>query len=275
VRLKILVDKERLERYTKTPRRLNGRELEFDYILPTDESFKADLILITSKSTGLKAILNSITHFVKKDTIIMSFINGISSEKEISNVFGEDKILHSYVICHTIFRKSQDVTHDGTTKVVFGSKNNNISQIDAVKTLFEQSHIEYEIPCDIYKSMWLKFTLNCCANPLSAIVRKTFSQLLADSKCVDVMKEICEEVSKIAKLEGVEDVSDFWEITLKNLHSMLPEGKTSMLQDVENGAIPEIDLFGGAVVALGQKWSVETPMNERLYVELKSLIYKV
>ena len=51
--LKILVDKERLERYSKNPVIYNGNELHFNYILPYNSEFKADLIIIATKNDGL------------------------------------------------------------------------------------------------------------------------------------------------------------------------------------------------------------------------------
>ena len=40
--LRVLVDKDRLEKYTRNPMVLNGRELHFNYVLPEDTDFKAD-----------------------------------------------------------------------------------------------------------------------------------------------------------------------------------------------------------------------------------------
>ena len=50
--LKILVNEERLERYSKNKPVLNGVEQDFYYILP-DDNFDADLIIIATKASGL------------------------------------------------------------------------------------------------------------------------------------------------------------------------------------------------------------------------------
>ena len=50
--LKILVNEERLERYSKNKPILNGVEQDFNYILP-DDNFDADLIIIATKASGL------------------------------------------------------------------------------------------------------------------------------------------------------------------------------------------------------------------------------
>ena len=49
---------------------------------------------------------------------------------------------------------------------------------------------------------------------------------------------------------------------------MLPEGKTSMLQDVEAGRRTEVDMFAGTVIDFGKKHGIPTPYN----TVLKSMV---
>ena len=49
------------------------------------------------------------------------------------------------------------------------------------------------------------------------------------------------------------------EETLAQLNTMSPEGRTSMLQDVEAGRTTEIDIFAGTVSELGKKHNIKTP----------------
>ena len=107
--LKILVDKSRFERYSKTPRRINGKDYTFDYILPSETDYDADLIIIASKSSGLDDIIKNINNFVKDDTIILSFINGITSEERIAKVYLEsfidDRKKSGMSVRHPLFYK--------------------------------------------------------------------------------------------------------------------------------------------------------------------------
>ena len=51
--LKILVDEERLKKYSKEKTVFNLKEYDFDYILPDNKDYKADLIIIATKASGL------------------------------------------------------------------------------------------------------------------------------------------------------------------------------------------------------------------------------
>jgi 2-dehydropantoate 2-reductase len=48
-----------------------------------------------------------------------------------------------------------------------------------------------------------------------------------------------------------------------------PEGKTSMLQDIEAGRKTEVEIFGGKVIELGKTYGIPTPVNEILYHSIK------
>jgi 2-dehydropantoate 2-reductase len=76
------------------------------------------------------------------------------------------------------------------------------------------------------------------------------------------MVALMEEVIALAKLQSINlsrhDI-DEWNAFLNTLS---PDGKTSMLQDVEAGRKTEVAIFGGKVVALGEAHGVPTPVNE-------------
>jgi 2-dehydropantoate 2-reductase len=50
-----------------------------------------------------------------------------------------------------------------------------------------------------------------------------------------------------------------------------PEGKTSMLQDVEARRQTEVEMFAGKVIELGRLHDVPTPVNEELYDIIKKI----
>ena len=59
--LKILVDETRLERYKQNGLDFNDKKYDFDYTLPQNaDNFKADLIIIAVKNSGLKWVIENI-----------------------------------------------------------------------------------------------------------------------------------------------------------------------------------------------------------------------
>lgn len=261
---KVLVDEARIERYKTNPIKFNGRQLNFDYILPSEENFKADLIILATKFAGLKDAIKNIKNFVKEDTVILSLLNGVTSEDIIADVYGKDKMLYSYFIGHSSVRCGNSVTHDDVNTIVFGAENNLSENVVAVKNFFDKVGINYKIPDDIKRSMWLKFMLNVSANQPTAILRMTFGDMFENTHFMKFAENIMREVQSVAKAEGVLNTETMVDEALKHLKTMTPDGKTSMLQDVEAGRKTEVDMFAGTVIELGKKHGISTPYNKIL-----------
>ncbi len=262
---RVLVDESRLIKYQSYPIEYNGNKLNLNYILPDNKDFKADLVIIATKMSGLTPVLNELKNFVADDTIILSFINGVTSEEVIAKYYGREKVLYSYFIGHSAVRNKNNTTHDGVNKIVFGSDNSkDIEKINAVKYFFDKAKINCEIADDIKHSLWLKFMLNVSANPLTALFRMTFGEMLNNKSAMNLAERIMKEVQLIAKAEGVNNTETMIEETLAQLKTMSSDGRTSMLQDVEAGRKTEADIFVGAVVNFGKKHNIPTPCCEFL-----------
>ena len=272
--LRILIDKTRLQRYIDNPTVFNGRVLKFNYVLPDEKNFKADLIIIATKFDGLKEAINNIENFIKDDTIILSLLNGVTSEWMIAEKYGREKVLYSYFIGHSAVREGRSIIHDDVNTIVYGSENAaDFKNVERVREYFERAGINYSIPEDIIHSLWLKFMLNVSANQTTAILGLTFGELLENPKAMQFVRNILKEVVQIAKAEGVKNTDVMIDETVANLNKMCPEGKTSMLQDVEAGRKTEVDMFAGTVIELGLKHGINTPYNKVLK-ELIDIIYE-
>jgi len=80
-----------------------------------------------------------------------------------------------------------------------------------------------------------------------------------------------QEVIMLAEKEKVqlskEDIND-WETVLFGLN---PEGKTSMLQDVEAHRKTEVEMLAGKVIELGTRHHVPTPVNHKLFDRIREI----
>lgn len=272
--LRILVDKKRLEKYTKNPVIFNGKELNFNYVLPEEKDFKADLVIIATKFDGLNDVVRNLENFVKNDTVILSLLNGVTSEKIIAAKYGCDKILYSYFIGHSAVRTGREVVHDDVNTIVFGSENpNDLNNVERVKKYFDKTGINYKIPDDIIHSLWLKYMLNVSSNQITAVLGFTFGEMISNKNCMNLAKNVMKEVQAIAKAEGVNNTETMIDETVAHIKTMIPEGKTSMLQDVEAGRKTEVEMFAGTIIDYGKKHGIPTPYN-KILKEMLDAIYE-
>jgi 2-dehydropantoate 2-reductase len=78
------------------------------------------------------------------------------------------------------------------------------------------------------------------------------------------MDSAMREAIALAQAAGVDlgerDVADWHAI----LATLSPQGKTSMLQDVEAGRKTEVEILSGKAVELGRAYGIPTPVNQAL-----------
>ena len=91
-----LADRDRVERYRDTTVYCNGRGWKFA-VCPGDEADPrgpAQLLIFAVKATALEASVPMVRNQVGKDTVILSVLNGITSEAVIGNILGMEHMLY-------------------------------------------------------------------------------------------------------------------------------------------------------------------------------------
>lgn len=268
--VKVIVDAERARRYQEQGITVNGKRYDFDYVISQPSVEPADLILIAVKGHQLGESIEAIRPFVDEHTILLSLLNGITSEDILARAFGDAHILHGFVVGTDATREGLSTRYSNKGKIVFGHKNKPDSEdVKAVKAFFDRTGVPYANPSDILKEQWWKFLLNVGINQTSAVLRAPYWIFQNIQEARDLMMSAAREVLPIAQKEGInlkeEDIANF----LPLVDTMAPDGKTSMLQDVEAGRKTEVELFAQTVVELGRKHGIPTPVNEMLYRMLR------
>lgn len=263
----VLVDPERLTRYETEGVQLNGDPLTFSYVTPEDDVAPADLIVVTVKQHHLLATMELMRPFVSENTAILSLLNGISSEELLGDTFPEASILYGFCVGTDAVRIGTRTTCGKLGRIVFGEKDQPIPSetVIDVSQLFETADIPAEVPEDIRREQWWKFMMNVGANQVSAITGATYGQLCGNPHIRNLMTMACREVALLAPHEGIvlseAAIEEYFDI----FATLAPEGKTSMLQDMDAGRQTEVELFSGTVRTLGRRHGVPTPVNDMLY----------
>jgi len=271
--VRVLIDNARLERYKAHGILMNGVRYNFQYVLPGPNQEKADLILIATKADGLKEAIAAIEGFVHDETIIISLLNGITSEEQIGARYGWDKVLHAYFIGHGSTRSGNAITFDGVGRIIFGEANaqGRTPKVETVCRFFDRAGIEYDVPDDILFSQWCKFVVNVGINQASAILRASYGVFQRSPKARAIVDELMDEAVQIARKVGIRNVDAILPWCDNFIRNMPPAFKSSMLQDIEAGKKTEVAIFGEAVCLLGKEYNIPTPQNETFVKLIRAL----
>jgi len=271
-RLSIVTDRDRSERYGKSGVRINGEPVSFDFVHPDEIKATADLLIIAVKQHHLTRTIEDIRKLIGPDTTILSLLNGISSEEIIGKEYGMDKMLYSFCVGTDTVRVGTDINYTNLGRIVFGDKivfddrtNSELPpRVKAVRHFFDEAHVPYSIPENIIRELWWKFMMNVGINQVSAVLRAPYGPFMAKGDARDLMFAASREVIAISGKAGINLTEDDIEKYAGILCTLSPQGKTSMLQDVEAGRKTEVEIFAGTVIELGLKYGIETPINDVL-----------
>jgi 2-dehydropantoate 2-reductase len=200
-------------------------------------------------------------------------MNGIESEEQIGAVYGMDKVLYAVAVGIDALIRGNRMTYTTPGKLLFGeAKNTTLTAgVKQVQSLLHRAGIVYETPEDMIRILWWKFMINVGINQVSAVLRAPYGVFQRSREARELMESAMREVIIIAKAVKV----DLYEEDIRNWYSFLtqlsPEGKTSMVQDVEAKRKTEVEMFAGKVIELGKTYGVETPVNQNLFMFIRAI----
>ncbi len=272
-----LMDEERLSRALLHPVKVNGAEEEFRRIGPKD-AVPTDLVLVSVKGPGLASALEAMAPAVGPDTIIISALNGVTSEEILGERFGKEHVIPcvaqgmdaTFFDYHLRFQN-----HGHLCLGLFEEDSANASiqeKLAMVAELFERTGVPYILEKDIRHRMYSKWMLNCGLNQTCMVFETTYGGVVEEGSLpMAIFYAAMRETLLVANAEGAhlteEDVSYYTALT----KSLTPDSMPSMAQDRKNKKATEVDLFAGTVLRLAEKHKIETPVNAWLYRKVRTI----
>jgi 2-dehydropantoate 2-reductase len=249
------------------------RSVDGDFELPPealhvydnpDAMPKADLAVVTLKTTANSALGNLISPVLKADTIILTLQNGLGNEQLLGEQFGMERVLGGMAfVC--INRLADGVIHHMDHGVIrLGEPNGGISErVNVVVKLMCDSAIRCESLENLRKGRWEKLLWNIPFNGLGALLDRSTAQLLAPADGMALVKSVMEEVRMAAKADGIELSAAAAQHQIDRTWSM-GEYQTSMQIDRRAGRPMEIEAIIGAVAVLAEQHKIAVPQLRML-----------
>lgn len=270
---RVLAEGERKERLQNKGVTINGVNYKFPIVEPKEQKDPADLIIMAVKDTGLEQAIKDIANQVGEHTLILSVMNGISSEEQVAAVYGWEHVLYSFMRVSIVMK--DDVTDYDPDRgcIHFGEKRNEVlsERVERVRSLFDRCGISYEIDEDMIHGLWFKFMCNVGENMTCALLGIPFGTYRTTEEANVIRRAAMREVAAVAQRLGIDLGEAEIEEQEKIIMNLPPKNKPSTLQDLERGRRTEAGLFSGTVIRLGEELGVDTPVNRVLYNGVKVL----
>ena len=232
-----------------------------------DKVMETDLIIIAVKSYDLPPIVNNLAEM---KTPIMCCQNGLHSLNYIKENIEVERL--SYLVTGTGSSKIEPGLshHKGDGFTYIGDLSN--KETDIIKNICDSltnNNMKCEIVEDIGNYIWLKTIINSAINPVATISNVKNGEL-REQRLNEYMKNICKESTKVALKTGIELPLNPWN-EINSIIEKTADNKCSMLQDIENNQMTEIDAINGEIVRIADREGIPAPYNKKITTEIKKL----
>lgn len=271
--VRVIASQNRIRKYQEEGIFCNGKRSDYHYVLPETEQQPADLVLFCVKFNQLEQAIKDAKNQVGEHTVILSALNGISSEEIIGGTFGMDKMLYCVAQGMDAVKIENKANYQNMGMLCFGEKDNTVwsDKVTAVTNFFNSVGLPYEVPQDMEHRMWGKFMLNTGVNQTVAVFSANYGAIQVEGEPRNVMIAAMQEVISLSQKVGIslgQADLDYW---LEILGTLNPLGMPSMRQDMAAKRKTEVGLFSGTVITLGKQYQVPTPVNDWLYQKVQEM----
>ncbi|HNP92483.1 MAG TPA: ketopantoate reductase family protein [Rectinema sp.] len=265
---------ERKARYLKQGFVVNGRQ----YFLPVKDKYEADpadLVIIAVKNYSLEEAIEEMRPYVSVNTIILSLLNGIDAVPRLRREFGEDSVPYAMILGIDALREENRVQYLAKGRIFCGFEKEKVEKnaptLAVLEEFFRTSDIAFVVPEDIVKEIWFKFMINVGLNQWSALIRAPYRLFQDSPHGQELLSKTMIEVISLSKRYGGNLEETDIDRAIAVLKTLAPQGKTSMLQDVEARRQTEVDAFAGAMKRLAKAADLDVPINAILYDAIRAI----
>lgn len=241
----------------------------FDFVLVCTKSFPGSK---PSLADQLRPILED-----RPETAIVLAQNGIRIEEEVAAAFPYNPVLSGVVYCPAVQTDPGTIEYPEMLNLLeLGTYPANAPvghQIAAER--FAELMIKggggAEVHDDIQVARWSKLLMNAAWNPVCALTLCTDGEFLltSDPFAYDLAWGVMKEIVELAEKVGVKGVTK--EVAEKKFRISKRRAETgtgremSMLQDIKQGRVLEVEAIVGNAVRLGRQYGVKMTRLETIY----------
>lgn len=221
-----------------------------------------DVVFVAVKACILEKIIPELKEAIKPQTHVVSYQNGLDTERVLAEHFGEDRVLR------VVINYAGNFVENGHIKMSFFNKPNYIGTISTETEEFAKrlaqvmtsATLDTEFTKEIRKYVWEKVILNSAMSALCAVTKQRMKEAMEFDPTRKIIEGLTREGIMVARACGYEYGEDFFHFCIDYLQKA-GYHKPSMLIDVENRRPTEIEFLNGKIVECGLEHGVEVPYN--------------
>lgn len=226
---------------------------------------KADLVIVTLKTTANSQLQPLIAPLLKEQTLILTLQNGLGNEERLAELFGADRILGGLAFVCINRLPNGVIQHMDHGQIKLGEfvgpprpRTHQITQ------WLSSAGLRCQALEDLRYGRWEKLVWNVPFNGLGAVLNRSTDLLIATTDGRELVRQLMLEVMATAASLGVDLPPNLPDIKIEQTRSM-GAYKTSMQIDRQLGRPMEIDAILHKPLLCAQAGCVPTHYMQMLY----------
>lgn len=223
----------------------------------------ADLVVIGVKLWDTANALEQIAPMVGPQTTLISFQNGVTKSELIRAAYPNAHIMEGVAyVATTIDRPGVIKRTGGLERLIFGETGGGASPVgERLLEIAKAGGINAELSSDVRREIWQKFVFLVGLSATTTSMRSRIGPIRANPLTRAFLADVMREVVTVGRALGVSLPDDYAEQRLAFADGVSPDMTSSMHHDLERGNRLELPWLSGAVVELGMRAGVATPLN--------------
>jgi 2-dehydropantoate 2-reductase len=200
-------------------------------------------------------------------TTLISFQNGVTKSQLIASAYPAAHVMDGVAYVATTIDRPGVIRRTGPLeRLVFGELDGRRAQRgEALLELGQKAGIAAELSTDIRRAVWEKFVFLVGLSATTTSMRQRIGPIRSNPQTRAFLLDVMREVVAVGRAMGVALPADYAEQRLSFADTVAPDMTSSMHHDLERGSRLEVDWLSGAVVELGRRAGVATPLNRAVH----------
>ncbi len=230
-----------------------------------------DLVILAVKNYQLEGAMAQLGPWVKLGAKVLPLLNGVEHFDLLAKEFGPENILGGMCQIISTLDAAGLILHTSQLQnITFGALHPSQAEFCLqLEQELKRTTLKVALSSDIKLNIWLKYTFITAYSGVTTASRLSIDQIIKHKATKQVYVRALQEMSNLAKANGVSLPDNFVQQNLAGVESYSSGSTSSMHQDFRKGLPLEVESLQGAAVRLGDKFKIEVPTVRTLYGLIK------
>ena len=235
-----------------------------------------DLLLFCVKNYDTQEVLPQLLPMLKDETVVLSLQNGVEKEETMGRVLGKEKVLGGTTFVNSFVLEPGVIMDAGNVRrIVFGELDGRITnRAQRIDSAFSKAGITSVLSRNIRKDIWLKFIRVCSYGGMILITRSTLQEIIDFPETRKLYLDALREGEAVARGMAIDIDPGTADVIFEDTSKNAKYANMSMLADLEKRKRTETDWLNGAIVRLGRRIGVPTPIHEMISASIGLMDFK-